>query len=383
MRLRFIGFIVPLLVWSLAGCLQQVGPSAPTVAATAVRATADAYPAPDEQSPVEESTANPPDTPPPPATQKAPPIPTEAPSATATTAPSAAPDPYAGLTIAGLAARDYGGALQVRETIHVSESFTRTLVSYDSDGLTVYGFMNVPFGDGPFPVALVLHGYIPPRQYGTIGYTTRYADILARAGYLVLHPNYRNHPPSDETAAFAAGLPEADFRVGYAVDVLNLLAIVQQQGGQPGPLALADPQELHLLGHSMGGGIALRVITVNPHVGAAVLYGSMSGDEVKNYERILQWSNGETGETELATPPDDLRRISPIYHLSRISAAVSIHHGELDDVVPPEWSTELCTLLREEEKEVECFSYPGALHSFHDETDRLFQQRVIDFFNRY
>src|SRR5690554_6834974 len=146
----------------------------------------------------------------PPASATAPatftPLATATVAASPTLAATATPDPYAGLTIADLRARTYGeGELRVEETIHVTDAFTRTLVSYPSDGLQVYGFMNVPFGEGPFPVALVLHGYIPPRQYGTIGYTTRYADWLARAGYLVLHPNYRNHPPSDETPAFATG----------------------------------------------------------------------------------------------------------------------------------------------------------------------------------
>ena len=306
------------------------------------------------------------------------------PTPTATASLTPTPDPYAGLTIADLAARSYGGGeLEVVQTLAVTGAFTRTLITYPSDGLTIYGFMNVPAGPGPFPVALVLHGYIPPEQYGTIAYTTRYADALARAGYLVIHPNYRNYPPSDEAEAFAGGRETSDFRVGYAVDVLNLIAVVEAQGGRPGPLQKADPEQMHLLGHSMGGGIALRVVTVNPEVDAAVLYGSMSGDEYKNYERILLWSNGEVGEGELATPAEDMARIAPIYHLARIEAAVSIHHGEADDVVPPAWSEELCQRLRELEKTVECFSYAGAPHTFRDEADRLFQQRVVDFFNRY
>ncbi len=309
---------------------------------------------------------------------------TLAPTATSTAAPSPTVDPYAGLTIDDLSARTYGGgALEEVQVLSVTESFTRTVVAYDSDGLTVYGFLNVPFGEGPFPVALVLHGYIPPRQYTTIGYTTRYADFLARAGYLVIHPNYRNHPPSDETAAFAAGLPEEDFRVGYAVDVLNLLAIVRETAGAPGPLLRADAQQLHLLGHSMGGGIAIRVMTVDPTVDAAVLYGSMSADELQNFERIQVWSNGQSGVAELAAPPDDLRRISPLNFLERIQTAVSIHHGELDDIVPVTWSDELCRRLQEIGKTVECFRYPGAPHSFHDEVDRLFLGRVLDFFGRY
>lgn len=384
--LRWRALLLLLFIVPLAACRQDAtvpvagapggsvaAQASPTLAPTAAPATVTPPPTVTQTAP---PTAT---SPPPDPTETAPPAATATPTLTPT------PDPYAGLTIADLAARSYGqgGELEVVQQLAVTESFTRTLVTYPSDGLTIYGFMNVPFGRGPFPVALVLHGYIPPENYGTIAYTTRYADALARAGYLVIHPNYRNHGPSDQTEAFANDDEPADFRVGYAVDVLNLIAIVKAQAGTPGPLAAADADEVHLLGHSMGGGIALRIITVNAGVRAAALYGSMSGDEYKNYERILVWSNGETGEEELGTPPEEMERIAPIHHLDRIEAAVSIHHGEADDVVPPEWSAELCQRLQELGKTVECFIYPDAPHTFHDAADRLLQQRVIDFFNRY
>ena len=109
----------------------------------------------------------------------------------------------------------------------------------------------------------------------------------------------------------------------------------------------------------------------------------MSGDEYRNYERILVWSEGEVGEEELATPPEEMERIAPIHHLERIEAAVSIHHGDADSVVPPDWSVDLCQRLQALEKQVECFNYPGAPHTFQDATDRLFQQRVIAFFNAH
>lgn len=387
--MRISAFLIATVCLLLAACGRQASAPGASLAGSGQTVTPVAS-GPTVSPPSSATPAAQPASPSPPATQT--PAAAATPSATATTTPTATasatvtatPDPYVGLTIDDLASRSYGGGqLAVEETLQMTESFTRTLISYASDGLQVYGFMNVPFGDGPFPVALVLHGYIPPRQYRTMDYTTRYADMLARAGYLVVHPNYRNHPPSDETEAFAAGEQDADFRVGYAVDVLNLLAIIQTQGGQRGPLEKADTEQLHLLGHSMGGGIALRVITVNSDVDAVVLYGAMSGDEAKNFQRILEWSNGQSGRWELAAAEEDLQRISPIYHLSRIQAAVSVHHGALDDIVPAEWSWELCDLLRERGKDVECFNYPDAPHSFHDEVDRLFQQRVIDFFGRY
>jgi dipeptidyl aminopeptidase/acylaminoacyl peptidase len=221
----------------------------------------------------------------------------------------------------------------------------------------------------------VLHGYVDPSAYTTLAYTTRYADALARAGYLTIHPNFRNYPPSEEGPN--------PFRIGYAVDALNLIALVQEGAGKPGPLRQADPDAIGLWGHSMGGGITLRAITVSPNVKAAVLYGSMSGDEKKNHEMILVWSGGQRGQEELATPEEDLQRISPIYHLERIGAAVSVHHGEVDGTVPPDWSADLCQQLSDLDKTVECFTYPGQPHTFNGEGDQLFIQRTIEFFARH
>ncbi|MHB1295337.1 MAG: alpha/beta hydrolase family protein [Anaerolineae bacterium] len=305
---------------------------------------------------------------------------TAPPTPTATIAPTAAPtptrDPYAGLTIDDLTARSYGeGELAVAETLAVTDAFTRTLITYPSDGLTIYGFMNVPAGPGPFPVAIVLHGYIDPAEYQTLAYTTRYADHLARAGYLVIHPNLRGYPPSDEG-------PNR-FRVGMAIDTLNLIALVQKQGGREGPLAHADPEFIGLMGHSMGGGITLRVITVSRAVDAAVVYGSMSADERTNQEQVVIWSSGTRGQEELQTPESDLRRISPSTYLERIAAPVSIHHS-LDDVtVPPEWSEELAGWLEERGKNYEYYVYSGTPHTFRGEADALFMHRMTAFFDRY
>ena len=128
-------------------------------------------------------------------------------------------------------------------------------------------------------------------------YTTRYADSLARAGFLVIHPNLRGYPPSDDG--------DNRFRVGMAIDVLNLIAIIKDQAGKPGALENADPQAIGLWGHSMGGGVATRVLTVSPDVDAAVLYGAMSGDEHKNYERIFNYfSSGTRGIEELQAPEE-------------------------------------------------------------------------------
>ena len=285
---------------------------------------------------------------------------------------------YAAVTVDALRRRTYGaGELRIVEELGVTANFTRTLISYTSDGLTIYGFMNTPFGDGPFPVVIVNHGYVDPNIYSTLTYTTRYADALAAAGYLAIHPNFRDYPPSD------SGLNP--LRAGSAIDVLNLVGLVERLGGQPGPLEKADPDAIGLWGHSMGGGISLRVLVVSDAVDAAVLYGAMSGDEVRNHDRILNvFSGGIRGLWDEETAPSEelLRQVSPIYHLEKIAAAVSIHHGDLDDQVPLSWSEELCASLNALEKDVECFTYAGQPHTFVGEGDRLFIERTVAFFDR-
>lgn len=300
------------------------------------------------------------------------------PTLTASPSPSLTPtpDPYADLTIDYLANRDYGGGeVQILETLQKTSLYTRYLVSYPSEGLAIYGFMDVPAGEGKFPVVIAIHGYIDPAIYQTLDYTTGNADAIARAGYLVIHPNLRGYPPSDDGPNL--------FRVGMAVDVLNLIAIVKERAGTPGALEKADAQFLGLWGHSMGGGIATRVITVRPDVDAAVLYGAMSGDEKRNFEAIYGWSDGERGIEELKVPDQALQRISPIYYLDRIRAAVSIHHGGSDELVPLEWSQEMCERLQDLGTSVECFTYKGQPHTLYGAAEQLFNQRVVEFFDRY
>lgn len=300
------------------------------------------------------------------------PIPTLSPAATAT----ATPDPYQPYTIEALAVRSYGGGeLEIVETLEETELFTRYLIRYPSDGLTIYGFMNVPHEGVKFPLVVLLHGYIDPAVYQTVDYTRRYADALAEAGFFVIHPNLRGFPPSDSG--------DDRFRVGLAVDVLNLLAIVQTQSQDPvGTLRRVDADNIYLWGHSMGGGVALRVAVVNPadYLRGVVLYGAMSGDERWNYERIVVWSEGRSGAFELAAGEGALTAVSPIHHLDRLQAPVSIHHSDADETVPYDWSVDLCERLTAMTHPVECYTYHAQPHTFNGEQDKLFRERVARFF---
>ncbi|MDM8521711.1 dienelactone hydrolase family protein [Anaerolineales bacterium HSG6] len=294
---------------------------------------------------------------------------------TPTITPTPAPITDPSLTIQALSERDYGGGqIKIVETLADRKGYMRYLYTYPSDGLTIYGYMDVPkHATPPYPVAVVIHGHLPPNLYNTQTYTRRYTAPLAEAGYIVLHPNMRGFYPSDDGMDW--------FRIGVATDVLNLLGILKQTAGQPGPLEHADLSFIGLMGHSMGGGAALRVATVDQDISATVLYSSMSGNERWNYEKILRWSGGKYGHRELVTPDSFLEQVSPNFHLHRVTGPLSIHNGEADGGTI-KWGINLCDQLKGIEKPVECFTYPDQPHIFEGAGDKLFTKRLIEFFDK-
>ena len=265
--------------------------------------------------------------------------------------PVAQPNPY---SVEALRARSYGeGELSVEKMWESQADFTRYYITYPSDGLTIHGFINIPKGKGPFPVIIALHGYIPASEYQTRDYSTRYADSIARKGYIVLHPNLRNFPPSDSVPR------TRDYHSGYVADVLNLLQLVRKQAGQEGIFKNAELQRLGIWGRSLGGGIALRVVSIVPEIKAAVLYGAVS----------QRYSNAAAGFA--------------VFDLSASQAAFSLHHGEEDETIEPSWTATLNQQLLDLGKEVEYFTYPGQPHTLLNlsQSDALFISRNVDFFN--
>jgi uncharacterized protein len=302
---------------------------------------------------------------------------TQSPASTPTLLPtlSPTPDPYFPWSIDYLRSRTYGGGqIEFIEVMEQNLYFTRYLIRYPSDGVSIYGFADIPNDEESHPIIIALHGYIDPAMYNTLDYTAHYADALASAGYIVLHPNLRGYAPS--------GDGENLFRVGMAIDVLNLIALVQSQSGGTDPLKTAASARIGLWGHSMGGGITTRVLTVTDDVKAAVLYAPMSGDEQKNYEAIRQWSGQTRGLEEFNVPVEALDRISPMYFFRNITAAVSIHQGTADATVPLDWSVTTCAQLTAIGKNVECHYYENMPHTFYGSGDEEFIQNIVQFFNQ-
>jgi len=281
-------------------------------------------------------------------------------------------------SIPALSARSYtAGPLISRGILARGAGFTRYGLQFKSDGLTEYGFADVPDGPGPFPVIVMVHGHVNAWVYRTLDYTTRYADSLAGAGFLVLHPDLRGYGRSQGA--------EPLFYAGYSVDVLNLIGSVEQYVGQ-GVLTKARRGPVGLWGHSLGGNVVLRAAVVKPEwVSAVLMYGGMSGDVRENATQEVNVYRDPAGRQVLRLPTSLTDTVSTPDYEARLKAAFSINWGAADREVPPAWSRALCTRLGKLGKSRDCFSYAGAPHLFPvgSSWNTAFLSRTTAFFQKF
>jgi len=307
--------------------------------------------------------------------------------------PTPTPHPLSDYTIAGLRARTYpGGLIRVRAVLTETGAFTRYYIDYPSDGLTITGIMQAPRQTGPFPVIILNHGYIPRDQYWSGADTASAAGYLNSRGYLTIAPDFRGWGESDTANSF--------FSTGQLIDVLNLISALPS-------LPEADFERVGMWGHSMGGGVAMKAITVDPRIKAAVLYAPVSADDA---EVMAHWGPGcepdqpyrldnRCAGAEVLTNglaesmfwayadavrnPEFLFQTSPINYVDLIAAPVQIHIGTADTRTPPAWSAAIYEALQGAGKEVEYFAYPGEGHALKGASWQLFMERVADFFERH
>ena len=285
--------------------------------------------------------------------------------------PTPTPDPFRDIYIDSLLARGYGGGVvEDMGNLNGANGFTRKLFRYRSEGLDLYGFINIPAGEGPFPVIVMAHGYIDPAEFSTLDYSVRYADALTEAGYIAIHPNLRGYGPSESG--------ENVLGTGDAIDVLNLIALVRQQAGTEGLLKEADGARIGLWGHSMGGAIVMRGLIADENVQAVLLYASINMDEAIN---LAHFEKDGRGNEKTEAPRETLELLSPKNYLDRINVPIAIFHGGKDEVVPASWSRNLCTMLEAMEKDVICREYPDQPHTFQNSGDAQFIREMIAFFD--
>lgn len=324
------------------------------------------------------------------------PIPTATPQPAPTQTMEQALYPY---TIEGLRKHKFrSGKITVREILLETDDFTRYLIEYPSDGLIVTGILQVPTkGEPPYPVIVMNHGFFSRTIYSSGDGTDRAAEFLNRRGYLTVSSDYRTWADA-ETG-------ESLYYSGLAIDVINLMNALPS-------FPQADMKRIGMWGHSMGGGVTLKVLTLDRRIKAAVLYSSVSADFADIVDRWGPGCLGDVYEGEIAygcnssdvlplelpdrlvlsyfssvNDPDMLEAVSPLYHFDLVNAPVQINYGTEDGKTsagtPPEWSKKMYKAFIEAGKDAQLFGYDGEEHSFRDDEWFAFMERSAQFFDTY
>jgi len=316
--------------------------------------------------------------------------------------PAAAPQAFAPPAPIGLLRETTSSASRptIVRQLEDGQGFKAALAAYRVGGRLLHALVASPQGTVPrdgFPVVVALHGHHPnpPRYgYGQDGVDRRPGDYYrsvpgayARAGFMVVMPDYRGHS-SSEGIEFTSHPLAAAY---YAEDVVGLLHGLAA-------LPQADAGRVFVWGHSMGGEVALRAVLAWPQVLAASLWATTGGDaweQAHHYDRL----SAPLAADELSRPKPGLDRLrralaafgpsdrpegrEPLWHLDRLKTPLILHHALEDASTDHRWSARLARELYLRGLPYEFHTYSGADHFLAEPQRSEAVRRDIAFFQTH
>jgi dienelactone hydrolase len=143
------------------------------------------------------------------------------------------------------------------------DSFTSIDVTVGDDAWKLSGTLTMPKGDGPFPALVLVHGSGPNDHDESVGGAKVFRDLaegLASRGIAVLRYEKRTRQYPQQCAA------EANFTVNQETveDAARAAALLRSQ-------AKIDPARVFVLGHSLGGYLAPRIIRRDPKIAGFIV----------------------------------------------------------------------------------------------------------------
>jgi dienelactone hydrolase len=259
-----------------------------------------------------------------------------------------------------------GSDLRVVRQVGQNASYTQYAITYRSGNLLISGQMYVPSGNGPFPVMIMNHGYIPPEEYVTGMDSRRESPFVATNGFVAIHPDFRNYATSDDDENASENLTA----FGWADDSLNLVDAVKRSN-----LPYLDKTRIGFWGHSNGGQVSMMALVSQraPDIKAFVLFAPTSPDYADNFNR---WSRNRSDQAARVKArhgfPEDNPAfyqglsVGPHFKEAVTKGPVLLYHGTGDTNTPYSWSERSAALMKEAGINITFRPLPGENHLFSD-----------------
>lgn len=217
------------------------------------------------------------------------------------------------------------------------------------DGRTIYAFITIPHGKGPFPTIVMPHG--GPFISEVVGYD-EWAQMLANNGYLVLQPQYRGSTNFGLEYYKSAFLPtgQGGFKMQDDKDD-GVLDLVRQ--------GLADKDRVAMFGWSYGGYAALIAASRTPQLYQCVLAGAAVSDALMQVSYYRARMRGAQKEEQVNMWSGS---ISPMNEIAKVNVPILLIHGSVDQRVPPEHVRKYLKGLKDHNKPYKYVELDGADH---------------------
>ena len=215
-------------------------------------------------------------------------------------------------------------------------------VNIDNMGHNIVGTLALPDGEGPFPVALLLHGFTGMRHELPVLGTedtmfSRAARWLGERGVASLRIDFRGSGESDgawEDTTFSGQISDAIAALDYlemleGIDGDSISIIGLSQGGLVG--AAAAGRDARVSNLVLWSAVSNPVMSYGILLGYdTLLSGAAAGDEVTTIE--LPWG----AETSLRGPFfEDIFLVDPVAEIAGYGGPLLVIVGERDTTVTP------------------------------------------------
>ena len=222
-------------------------------------------------------------------------------------------------------------------------SVSESDISFSNEGQSLIGTLALPDGEGPFPVALLLHGFTGMRhELPVIGTDdtmfSRAARWLGERGVASLRIDFRGSGESEgawEDTTFSGQIDDAIAALDYlemveGVDSNNISIVGLSQGGLVG--AAAAGRDARVSSLVLWSAVSNPVMSYGILLGYdTLLAGAGSGDEATTI--VLPWG----AETSLRGPFfDDIFLVDPVAEIASYSGPMLVITGARDDTVTPQ-----------------------------------------------
>lgn len=236
---------------------------------------------------------------------------------------------------------------------------------------TVSGVLNIPKGEGLFPVIVMFRGFASQETYVMGTGTQPSAKVFAKNGYITIAPDFLGYGESDKEAT---DIFESRFQTWVTAAVtLKSVSTVKQWDGK----------NIFIWGHSNGGQIALTTLEITGADYPTALWAPVS---MKFPASILYYiEDADDGGKYLITETAnflttyDAEKFSLVNYLANIKANIQLNQGTADTAVPYWQSDTLNTKLKEATVSATYIKYVGADHNMRPKWDEAVQNSLLFF----